>query len=1005
MEPLSFSIDQPANSTLLIDTYGFETELKVALVEPDVTASSVTYQIPYLRTVHFFSLVESTSTMRQLVIELWPIHKTNRSTVHVDVLALNSGNSAQEKRIRAFRLYSQAIESTDSEDSEVWEPRVANLRQAAELFDSLGMFEEKLQAELLTSHFTYFPLYRYREAIDIALRVEAQAKELGLTKIQLMAMQLRAQAMIERDDEDSVEETMVKSAQAQLLLDDVVDLATNLDMQFEAAWAINGKGIAYYYQDHFPAALEQYELALPRARALGDVYLLNLIRGNIALVQENTGLELEALYNLQEINGDLALTGEENAHINNLSEQGRIYKDLYRFPEAVNVLSDALSHAKKIDAIESSGRVKLSLAQAYHQMGYMDRAQALVTESIRDFKSSRFRRGLLESHRLSADINRYHENFPGMIADRKQQEKYLSSKADRADYLYSRALDTMATGSGSLETTKKYLEKSYKLAQSTGSASLQKILRMELCRQSLEQSNSGPVCNIKELQTDYKELSEGVIPRRSFPGMQIWAEILASLGRRDEAVEVLDQLVEKMRFYRQQLPGVLGAWYWEMRKPVFELYLKLVIDADIEKGDGSASILLLDRLRNFELDKSASLALEELEPAETERSSHIRSLLARLGRESDADQFELIERELDATLLKRRESIVTSDHVKDEAWLRNALQSLPANSMLLTYYFFDDEVYAWSARPSGVKLSRLDSSKDLAVNLKKARESFKIQGSGSQVENLSRLGDALWLPVNEPTVETVFLMPSGPINGFPFETLIVNGEFLADHHQVINVLSVNSIVKNLEGSLSPQKLFLAGNPIDLTHGQSELSATLPELEYIAKKFSTADLTLVQGSDLQLARFKEAAFNKADLIHIASHGTINLAYPQLSKIKLTGSTNTGEDNFLTPLDIEDQILESRLVVLSACDTTGLNTFGFDANLGFVTAFLGSGADAVVASLWPVSDRQTEEFMRDFYSSLADGSGYAEALSNAKRKRITLGDADAINLWAAFQLYRN
>ena len=97
------------------------------------------------------------------------------------------------------------------------------------------------------------------------------------------------------------------------------------------------------------------------------------------------------------------------------------------------------------------------------------------------------------------------------------------------------------------------------------------------------------------------------------------------------------------------------------------------------------------------------------------------------------------------------------------------------------------------------------------------------------------------------------------------------------------------------------------------------------------------------------------------------------------------------------------LSADLVVLSACETTGVNSFQFDTNMGFVSEFLHAGAGAVLASLWPVSDRFAHEFMEDFYAQLLQGAGIPGALAEAKRRNLARDEHRDTLYWPSFQLY--
>ena len=147
----------------------------------------------------------------------------------------------------------------------------------------------------------------------------------------------------------------------------------------------------------------------------------------------------------------------------------------------------------------------------------------------------------------------------------------------------------------------------------------------------------------------------------------------------------------------------------------------------------------------------------------------------------------------------------------------------------------------------------------------------------------------------------------------------------------------------------------------------------------------------------------AAFSGADLIHIASHGTIDFEYPELSRLILSGQPYGGTPDYLTPLDIRQVSIKADLVVLSACETTGHNNFHFDSHLGFVSEFLQMGAGAVIASLWPVSDQNTHKFMVNFYSALLEGAQIPDALIRTKREHLHTLQGSSIRNWASFQIY--
>ncbi len=137
-------------------------------------------------------------------------------------------------------------------------------------------------------------------------------------------------------------------------------------------------------------------------------------------------------------------------------------------------------------------------------------------------------------------------------------------------------------------------------------------------------------------------------------------------------------------------------------------------------------------------------------------------------------------------------------------------------------------------------------------------------------------------------------------------------------------------------------------------------------------------------------------NSADArwIHIAAHGIAREDRPLLSAMKL------GEVD-LAVLDVVRLRLQAELVTLSGC-STGISSSGdMQDSEGFIEAFLGAGANTVLASLWEVSDEATLCFMDTFYENR--DSGHAEAFRRAtlRTKENYPHPAD----WAAFALFGN
>jgi CHAT domain-containing protein/Tfp pilus assembly protein PilF len=109
-----------------------------------------------------------------------------------------------------------------------------------------------------------------------------------------------------------------------------------------------------------------------------------------------------------------------------------------------------------------------------------------------------------------------------------------------------------------------------------------------------------------------------------------------------------------------------------------------------------------------------------------------------------------------------------------------------------------------------------------------------------------------------------------------------------------------------------------------------------------------------------------------VVHFATHGIIDTAQPELSRLMLSRWNARGEplDGSLRLADIYAMDLHADLVVLSACETALGKEVRGEGLIGLTRGFMYAGARRVLASLWRIDDRATSHLMRDFYRHLLD-----------------------------------
>ncbi|MEU7892205.1 CHAT domain-containing protein [Nonomuraea sp. NPDC049152] len=128
----------------------------------------------------------------------------------------------------------------------------------------------------------------------------------------------------------------------------------------------------------------------------------------------------------------------------------------------------------------------------------------------------------------------------------------------------------------------------------------------------------------------------------------------------------------------------------------------------------------------------------------------------------------------------------------------------------------------------------------------------------------------------------------------------------------------------------------------------------------------------------------AALGRAEVLHLAAHGTFHSSSPLLSSIEL-------EDGPLMAYDLLPLSMRPGLVVLSACDSGMARVPAEGAPLGLAGTFLSQGASCVVAGLIPVPDEEALALMTVFHDLLAAGGAPSAALAEAASKTGVLGFA--------------
>jgi CHAT domain-containing protein len=164
----------------------------------------------------------------------------------------------------------------------------------------------------------------------------------------------------------------------------------------------------------------------------------------------------------------------------------------------------------------------------------------------------------------------------------------------------------------------------------------------------------------------------------------------------------------------------------------------------------------------------------------------------------------------------------------------------------------------------------------------------------------------------------------------------------------------------------------------------------------------AALDFIAAKQTLLAR----DLRKYQVLHFATHGSLNAFRPELSGLVLSLVDANGKpaDGFLRLHEIYNLDLDADLVVLSACRTAlGRDVYG-EGLIGLTRGFMYAGAPRVVSSVWNVDDRASAQLMARFYEAMFGGQrrSPASALRDAQLALLRQPRWADPHYWAAFGL---
>lgn len=341
----------------------------------------------------------------------------------------------------------------------------------------------------------------------------------------------------------------------------------------------------------------------------------------------------------------------------------------------------------------------------------------------------------------------------------------------------------------------------------------------------------------------------------------------------------------------------------------------------------------------------------------------------------------------------------------------------------------------------------------------------KFYTRGFQVKKDSSLSqqayNIIWKPLESKLegVTKIFFAPAGLLHRIAFTALPVDSvKVLSDKYQLVQLSSTATITQQTIDFVKPNdKIYLFGGivytrdsakrkpaittgSVAKRSGFDYLPGTETEINQIAVNGSAKNYTLVsiKGWNAKEDSLKALNGNASPrVLHIATHGFFfddpekkkagelmnNIVGGRVfessenplfrSGLLFAGANDswqgkqiegTEDDGILTAYEVSNLYLpNTKLVVLSACETALGDIKGSEGVYGLQRAFKMAGVQNLIMSLWKVPDAETSEFMGELYKEIFKGVAIGDAFYRTQNLMRNKYRKDPFK-WAAWVLVR-
>jgi CHAT domain-containing protein len=305
--------------------------------------------------------------------------------------------------------------------------------------------------------------------------------------------------------------------------------------------------------------------------------------------------------------------------------------------------------------------------------------------------------------------------------------------------------------------------------------------------------------------------------------------------------------------------------------------------------------------------------------------------------------------------------------------LKQIQLEMPENTQLLVYSVMSKKVLIWTVTkdsfhsstseiPLEILQEKVTNYADLVSENEEPNEQLNISKELYQI---------LITPIknNLDSNKQLFVIPDKILFRMPFVTLY-SDKYLIEDYKISFSPSANVFLncsrKAKEFDVKQSETLLSvGDPtfnqVEYANSLKPLISAKSEAIEVAKLYANPKI-LVEGNATK-KQIKEN-LNSANVFHFAGHYVVEEKTPLLSSFVLAGDKRT-ESNLANHEIIGKKLSNTKLIVLSACDTGIEKYYKGEGMIGASRSFLAINVPLVVASQWSVDSQATKQLMIRFH----------------------------------------